>query len=232
MVSPIGWLIGLTATAVIISGCFFGLLSLYHARKLEARLLAIAGLTMIFTGLLYLGPLIEFLSVLLTGKNLEPNKLLSLLSYTWVAPGLIFAMYLGAELMMPKKKWIIVGIYAVLGVIFELYLWLDTAAAFSYDLGTPGEDLLDASFNRMHPTFILIAVFLISVFVFNGIGFLLKAYQTTGEIRKKFLYLGIGFIIFAVSGIFDSLVAPGIGLLFARMGMLIYAFLVYMGVKT
>ncbi|MFX0071592.1 MAG: hypothetical protein ACFFAO_10925 [Candidatus Hermodarchaeota archaeon] len=232
MVSLIGWMIGLTASAVLLCGCIFGLLSFYHSRKLKAELLAVAGLVMIFLGLLYLGPLVDFLLVIFTGKNLNPEKLVSLLSYTWVAPGLILAMYLGAEMMIPKKKWIIVGIYAVLGIIFELFLWLDTDAAFYYTLGIPGEDLIDASYYRTHPMFILIVIFLVSVFVFNGIGFLLKAFKTTGEIRKKYLYLGLGFIIFTISGVFDSLVAPGIGLLFARMGMLVYIILVYMGVKT
>ena len=240
MVSTVGLIVGLTACGALLTETVIGLLSFYHSKKLQARLLAIAGLTIVFTGLLYLGPLAEFFSVLLYGSNLNPPTLLTLLSYTFVCPAIILAMYIGAELMMPEKKWYIVGIYTVLGVVFELFLWLDffgyslfgTGPIFSFDLETPGETLLDASFNRAHPAYLLVVIFLVSVFIFCGIGFLIKAKQATGELRRKFLYLGIGFSLFTICGVFDSLIAPGIWLIPVRVGMIVYAFLVYVGLKT
>ena len=74
MVSPIGWLDGLSAAGIVIFTSFFGLLSFYKARKLEAKLLGIAGLMMVFTGLLWLGPFTDFLFVLIFQKNLNPKK--------------------------------------------------------------------------------------------------------------------------------------------------------------
>ena len=99
-----GILDGTTATLIILSSTIFGLLSIYKSIKLKAKLLAIAGLTMFFVGCLWLGPTVDFFMVLLTGSNISPIEVYSLLSYLWVAPALIFAIYLGGELIFPKKK--------------------------------------------------------------------------------------------------------------------------------
>ena len=111
MVSAIGWLDGLSAAFIIIFAIFFGLLSFYKARKLEAKLLGVAGVMMVFVGLLWLGPFSDFLSVLIFQKNLTPNYIYAYLSYMWVAPAIIIGMYLGGELIAPKKKWTIVIIF-------------------------------------------------------------------------------------------------------------------------
>ena len=128
MVSTIGYLDGITAILILLSATIFGLLSFYHAKKLNARLLSVAGLTMVFVGLLWLGPFVDLISLLTTGKNLS-FFMYSILSYMWVVPALICAMYLGSELMMPEKKKVIVGIFfygitfaytlIVLGVIIK-----------------------------------------------------------------------------------------------------------------
>ena len=106
--SLIGFLDGITAIGIIISCVAFGLFSLYKARKLEARLLSIAGLNMVFVGCLWLGPATDFFFVLITGKNLYPLHLYGWLSYMWVLPATVTGYYIGAELMMPKKKKIVV----------------------------------------------------------------------------------------------------------------------------
>ena len=56
----------------------------------------------------------------------------------WVAPALICAMYLGSELMMPEKKKVIVGIFIVLGLIFEYFIFFYNAIAFTFKLDNPG----------------------------------------------------------------------------------------------
>jgi len=150
----------------------------------------------------------------------------------WVAPALIFSMYLGGSLLIPNKKWILVGVFIILGIVFEYFLWFQTGASFDITLGVPGQELIDSSFNKQSPTFILIALFLVSVLVFLSIGFLLKAKQATGELRKKFLYLSLGFFIFVVVGALDSLVAPGPILGVIRGVMMTFALWMYLGFKT
>ncbi|GAH99357.1 unnamed protein product, partial [marine sediment metagenome] len=63
------------------------------------------------------------------------------LSYMWVAPALVFAMWLGGELLIPKKKWILIGIFIVLGAVFEYFLWFQTDLSFIWTLDNPGEGL-------------------------------------------------------------------------------------------
>jgi hypothetical protein len=227
LISYSGLLDGLTATGVIISSCVFGLLFFYRSLKLKAKLLT-------YAGLLYLGPFSDFISILLTGDNLENPVTIGIygrLSYMWVAPGLTCAMYIGAELIKPDKKLNIVSIYIVLGILFELFLFLDTMNSFTFILKNPGEDLTDTSFVLGHPTFILIVIFLLSVLIFNGFGFLRKSFQSTGIIRRNFLFLSLGFLIFVIAGAGDSLISPGVTLVFIRIAMVSSSWMLYIGFK-
>jgi hypothetical protein len=232
MVDVLGWLDGLTATGIILSATIFGLLSFYRANKLGAKLLAWAGLTMFFVGFLWLGPFLDFIMVVFFHTNITPIYLYAILSYLWVAPALVVAMYLGGSLMFPKKKWIIVGIFVVLGLVFEYFLWFQTSESFTLTLINPGEDLIDASFVRTHPTFLMVALFLVATLILLGIGFFIKAKQATGDLRKKFIYLGLGFTIFVVCGALDSIVPPGIAIGFVRGVMMTFALWMYLGLKT
>jgi hypothetical protein len=231
MLDYTGWLDGLSAMGVIISGCFFGFLCIYRSKKLNAKLLTFAGLTILFIGLIYSGPFIDFMSILITGSNLE-FRLYVILAYMWIGPGMLLAMYVGAELMEIEKKLYIIAIYSVLAIIFELFLFFDTMNSFTFTLDRPGKNLIDASFVIGCPMFIIMVVFLLSVLFFNGIGFLIKSIQSTGILRRRFLFLSLGFIVFVLFGTFDSLVAPGITLFFVRICIMISTWLMYIGLKT
>lgn len=186
----------------------------------------------IFMGLFYLGQTVDFLTILLTGRNLYPTYLYGILSYMWIPFPLIIAMYLGSELMIPEKKWYIIAIFLVLGIIFELFLWLDTLNSFSFTLpNNPGENIIDSNFNRTHPTFFLIVIFLLSILTFNGFGFLYKGIKSTGVIKKRFLLFSTGWIIFVITAGLDSLTTPGIGLIPIRMGMISVSWFFYFGLK-
>lgn len=231
MLDYTGWLDGLSAMGVIISGCFFGFLCIYRSKKLNAKLLTFAGLTILFIGLIYSGPFTDFMSILITGSNLE-FRVYVILAYMWIGPGMLLAMYVGAELMEIEKKLYIIIIYSVLAIIFELFLFFDTMNSFTFTLDRPGKNLIDASFVIGCPMFILMVVFLLSVLFFNGIGFLIKSIQSTGILRRRFLFLSLGFIVFVLFGTFDSLVAPGITLFFVRICIMISTWLMYIGLKT
>ena len=233
-VSPLGFLDGITATGIILSSALFGLLSIYHAKKRNADLLGIAGIVEIFIGLLWLGPFVDFLFVWLTGNNIEPYPpaigIYSLLSYSWAAPAIAFAMYLGARLLAPDKKKTIVIMYLVIGVIFEYFLWFQTQQSFTYN-SYGGGDLTDASFVRTHPTFLIIALFLVSTLVFLGIGFLIKAKQSIGMLRKKFIYLSLSIIIFVLCGALDSILTLPVAIGFVRIVMTTSPLLMYLGLR-
>lgn len=232
MVDVLGLLDGLTASGILLSATIFALLSLYKGIKLKAKLLIVAAIGMLFVGAFWSGPSLDFILVTFTGTNITPIEFYAILSYMWVAPALIVSMYLGGSLLIPKKKWLLVGVFIILGIVFEYFLWFQTSESFVITLNLPGQELIDSSFNKSHPTFLLIALFLISVLVFLSIGFLYKAKQATGELRKKFLYLSLGFFIFVVCGALDSLIAPGPILGLIRGVMMTFALWMYLGFKT
>jgi hypothetical protein len=235
-ISTEGLLDGITSAGIVLSATIFGLFSLYKAIKLKAKLLGVAALTMFFVGLLWLGPFVDFISLLLNEENIgnppDDYRIYAYISYMWVAPTLIFALYLGSELIWPKGKWILVGIYIVLGVVFEWFLWFYTDDSFAELAPTETGNIIAASFERSHPTYILVVLFLLSALFFLGIGFLIKAKQATGDLRRKFLFLAIGFIIFVLAGASDSLIEPGPILWIIRGVMMTFAIWLYLGLKT
>ena len=120
MLSNTGWLDGITASGVVIFGIVFGLYFIYHSKKVKAKLLYYVGVLVILAGLAFLGVFLDFLTVIITGKNLDNSfGIIGLLSYVWIAPLIVIGIYIGAELMTPKRKGLLTGIYIVLMGIFE-----------------------------------------------------------------------------------------------------------------
>jgi len=236
VISQTGLLMGATASIAMITSIIFGIYFIYKSRKLNADLLLYSGLLIICTGCFYLGTFTDFILVLFFGTNipLEIRGLHGLLAFTPVAPAVLCAMYLGSSLIAPSKKKIITGVYVVIGIIFEVILYLTYNTAIDYPIagdGVAGSDLIDSSFNTSELTFYLIIFFLISALIFCGIGFTVKAKQSIGDLRRKFVYLSLGFIIFVLCAALDALMDPGFSLIFIRLGMIGYAWLVYLGLK-
>lgn len=203
-----------------------------------AKLLYYAGAMMIFIGLFWLGPFVEYIFALFLESHIQPEIYYGWLSYTWVAPAIVIAMYLGSELLAPKKKTIIVVIYGFLGIVFVAFMYLFPSVTTEPLLGTfefdplgPG-DLLNSSFNLTSPTFWLVAIFLITVLIFEGVGFAIKAKQATGELRRKFTYLSIAFLVFVICGALDSILDPGIAIGFVRLVMATFSLWMFLGLRT
>lgn len=243
MVSEIAWLQGGSALALMIFSSTFGIMAMINGKKKDAKLLYYAGGMMLFVGLLYLGPVTDFFSILLFQQNIDNSfGLYGLLSYIWVGPAIVVGMTIGAEMITPDKSKEIVLSFAVLGVIFELFLILNTMSSFIFidpfhpppagEIWIAGEDIIDSSFVRMSPAYLFILGFLICILLFNGIGFLIKGLKSSGVVKKKMLLLSVGFIIFVISGAMDALISPGITLAFVRMGMMCSTVCLYLGLKT
>lgn len=240
-----GWLNGISALGVVLINLIIGFYSLYKSSKLKAKLLAITSITIIFVGLLWLGPAVDFITILVTSHNVEPYWIYPILSYVWAAPGIFFGMYIGGELLMPKRKWILLSIFLVICIAYEIFLlWnppFGVFSSFRFE-GIPGvdyptgSDLIDTSSFPLpvswYPTFYFLILFILSILIFNGIGFLIKAKQATGILRKKFSYLSIGFILFAIIVVFDSVVPPMIALSIVRFGIIVSSILLYLGIRT
>ncbi|MFX0178533.1 MAG: hypothetical protein ACFE85_20150, partial [Candidatus Hodarchaeota archaeon] len=122
--SFVGWLNGITASGVFIFSIIFGLFAVYKARKAHLNLLLYLGLVYCFAGLIYTGDFLDFLTVLITETNIGyiySFELIGLINWMWFPGVVIFAMYFGATLIIPEKKWYIFTIYFLLSIIFELF---------------------------------------------------------------------------------------------------------------
>ena len=205
----------------------------YKSRKTHLNLLLYLGLVFIFAGLIYTGDFLDFLTIILTQTNIDNSfGIIGLINWMWFPGVVIFAMYLGAELIVPEKKKFIFSIYLVLGIIFELFLFLDLSGSITYDIPlNPGEDLINDNLVFESIAGILVLVFLLSILIFDGIGFLIKSIQSTGVIKKNFLLLSLGAFIYIIGGILDGLFSPGITLIFIRSAMALSALLFYLGIK-
>ncbi len=233
MLTVFGWIDGITASGVVIFGFIFGFFFLYKARKSGAKILTILGIVNILAGLMYLGVFTDFLVVLVTDTNLDNSYgLVGILSYIWFAPVIILALYIGAELLIPKRKWYLMFLVIIVCIIFEILFFLDPMGTFNF-VPPPvlGESLIDYNVNMFTPAGIIMALLLLMVLIILGFGFLIKSFQSSGVLRKKFFFLSIGSICFCIFGILEGLTAPGVMVIFVRIGYLISFWLMYYGLK-
>ncbi len=231
-----GFINGISALLIVIFACSFSLVMMYKARKIEAKFLIHGSLMGLFTGLLWLGPAVDFIWVTIGLGNLEPRELYVILAYMWVAPSIIFAMFLSSKLIMPDKTKLLVSIFLILGIIFEILLFLyflNPTLILGMDAFTYKKvgAYLDTTFVYRHPLFILIAIFLGSTFIFLVRGSIKMAKQSPGILREKALRISLSFILFIIIAICDTLIPLGIILVFSRMGMVVCAYLLYSALK-
>ncbi|NHJ22610.1 MAG: hypothetical protein EAX91_16810 [Candidatus Lokiarchaeota archaeon] len=233
MLSLDGWINGLSSLIILLSGLLFGFFLIYKAIRTHAKLLGVMGIAMILLGLVFLGLTTEFFVVLLSGMNLDNSGgIIGILGYFWVAFAVIPAVYIGSELIFPKVKWYLVVVFSVLGIFYELILFLDTASSFNFTYpNIPGEDLIDDPLVIGSPFFLFFLSYVGISIIFDGLGCLIKGLKSEGIIRKKLFFLSLGFLIFLSVGTLDQLHLPGIVLLFVRIPMIVSFWLWYVGLR-
>jgi hypothetical protein len=230
--SVLGWIDGLTATGVVLFGLIFGFFFIYKSKKSKANIIMYLGLATIFAGLMYLGVFLDFLIVLITHDNIENTYgIVALLSYIWLAPAIITAIYIGCRLLNIKKKWYLLSIFVVLGIIFDVIIFLDPFSAFNFVPPSPGEALIDYNVNTFSLAGILMAIFLLSVTIILGVGFLIKSIKSIGVLRKKLFLISMGAFCFCIFGLIEGLIAPDIYVIIVRIGYLLSFWLLYFGLK-
>ena len=230
--SYIGWLSGITASGVFLFSCMFGLFFIYKAVKKKSRLLFMLGLVYFCAGLVYIGDTLDFITVLTTNANIaNPMVFIGLLNWMWFPGAVVPAIYIGEELIAPKQKWIII-VYLILGIVFEVFLFLDPTAAITLVSPTiPGTDLINDNLIFESIPSIIALIFLLSILILLGFGFLSKGIKSSGDIKKKFFSLSAGAFIYTIGAVFDGLLAPDFYLIFVRAAMILSALLFYYGLK-
>ena len=233
MLSLSGVINSITVITVFAFGSGFGLWVVVKSRKSKSRLLSTAGLMIFCTGFLLLTPVIDIFTVFITGHNMDNSLgLHGILIYMWGPVMVTSALYISGELLMPKKKWYLILPFVVLGFIFELILFLDYDNSIFVLYPSPGEHLIHSGFVFGSLLFWIMTILMLSVFIFNGIGLLIKGIQTKAEIRKKFLILSLAFILYLISTAIDSnrIISQELNFII-KISIIISQLLFYFGLK-
>ncbi|MHA1148257.1 MAG: hypothetical protein ACTSR8_08425 [Promethearchaeota archaeon] len=237
--SAFGWVDGITATMVVFLGIIFGIYFLFKGAERDAKQLKRLGLVSILAGLAFFGVFLDFCLVVSLGKNIDNSwGAAALLSYVFIAPLIVLAMYVGAHLHFPdseKKRHLIIGSYAILGIIFEIIIFLDPFGSFyfGYPKGYPDhpEALIDYNTNLTSVAGVLMTFLMISVLLLLGVGTLINALKLTGDIKKRLLFISFGAFCFGIFGIMEGLTIPGPILIIIRIGYLSSFWFLYYGLS-
>lgn len=135
-------------------------------------------------------------------------------------------------MLVPKLKWVIISIFTVLSIFFYIIIFIDPFEAFNFVYpAIPEELLIDYNTIILSIVGMLMAFFLLSTIFLLGVGFLIKAFQSTGILKKNFFLLSLGAIFFCVFGLLEGLTAPGLMIIFVRIGYLTSFWFMYYGLK-
>ncbi|MBN1803354.1 MAG: hypothetical protein JW891_17720 [Candidatus Lokiarchaeota archaeon] len=237
MISPEGLLNGLSATFCFFFALTLGVVIIYNARKLRARLLFYMGINVVLAGMFWSYKSLDFMSIVLTGSNLinEQNYIFyGIVSWMWTPIVLLISLYIFCELVDPSKIWHFVSIFGFLALLYELILFTNPSGSLT--LNEPsilGTDVMDIELSDNHIfMFSITFVFLLSGMIFCGFGFLWKATKETALVKKKFLFLSSGYFIFTgFPVIFNYIVQNPILNLIYRIGMATSFLFFYFGLR-
>ena len=223
------WLNGLSAFFLCAWGVmnFFRFFLLYFKEKKKLQpFVAILGLSL---GSFFLGPTVSFISLLITGENINYITY-GFLSYSLQPIAIIAAMYLGFEIFNPEKQKLAVGIFAVMGVVFWIafFGWPTTMIE---EIATAEGKLLDISLESI--VMVITGLNLLSLPAILSTGFFrLRKRISDPQQRRKALYLARGWIVFTLAGLMDvqifSALWPDL-IIIPRLIMVVCYYYIFMG---
>jgi len=207
-----------------------GLLVVYKSKKLNVRLLTYVGLFFVFSGFSSLGYICDFFTILLTGVNI--NNIygwLGIISFMWLPITFSFFSYIGVELLIPKKKWHFFYFVITISITYELFLFLNPEGSISFiNPINPGEDLIFIYLGGI--LYIFYYIFEIIILLLNGFGLLIKSTKSRGILRKKYLFLSIGFLMMFLNFQLQSYLPLQL-FLFSFVVIIISVIFMYIGLK-
>ncbi len=180
-----------------------GLLTALKYREVKNKTYIWWGIGLLGQGLVWLGSGVSFLLIVMTGEGLSLT-LYVFISFSWAAITLFFWMWTITELMFKEKQKIILAIYAVIGIVFEIYYFyiLMTNPGVHGELSTPPIDGRYVGILQLYLIFVLASIS-ISLFWFIG-----KSWKSDSpEVKLKAKFLLIAMISFVFGAFLDGFVA-------------------------
>ncbi len=210
---------GIFSVIIVLVFILVGLLTVLKYRKVKNHIYIWWGIGLLGLGLPWSGGGLSFLIILLTGTALSLEQYL-FLSLFFISITLMFWMWTMTELMYKDKQKIILGIYAIIGIIFEIY-FLYYLAHDPQVIGVfidPPLDINYVGLTRLYAIFILITVGA-SLLLFIRESLLIEE----PEIKLKAKFLLIGIISFIIGSILDGYVSVNIVAVFIVRILLIFS---------
>jgi len=181
----------------------------------------------------YLGPFVTFLSLIITGSNIDVT-LYAWLSYFITPFAITNAMWLGFTLFNPNRKKIAFIIFILSGIPYYIFLFgfptqmVVLNASSIADLNAAGK-MIDISITSV--LFVFNAFYILSmVFILTG-GFYYLQQKITGIERKKIRYLAFGWLILGLGFIIENALGSlgDLAKISARVLVVIAISMIYLG---
>jgi hypothetical protein len=197
------WIVGIIRTIFVIWGLIWGIFLIYQGKKSHVKFLIYWGIYTIGTYITFIGTAIDFMTILITGQNMNGILYIFLV---WAPSGIVrvFFIIVVVELLAPKFKWWWVS-NCLIGVTFsQLHLFLNPLGSVKLEFPLiPGEEII---YDTLLGPLGNAGAFLIMVSIFlGGFGLIYKGIQSRGIIRKKYFYIATAIFLLYVPTLFDAL---------------------------
>jgi len=227
------YIAGASASLILLTGYITGILTIIKGAKQKASLMIWSGLFLVLMGQFYLGTVVSFVKLLVTGSNLNISLLGAKLAYTGAPISITIGMYIGFSMVKPKWRYNMTLFYGAsaifywLGMYIPRYENINLAEVLPLRTLEEGIGLVDISLQGW--VLILTALYLVSLLAFNTSGLLILAKNSSGVIKKKAIIQSIGYFIFVAIGAIDSLLELAEWIFIPRIIMVIGYILLYFG---
>ncbi|WP_371804768.1 hypothetical protein [Candidatus Lokiarchaeum ossiferum] len=224
--SFIAYLTGISAVCIFLLGVFYWIRFLiYFGQNKSKKLTPLVGFLALFLGGLYLGASVNFIAKLFW--NIDIDLLLyGYLTYIHTPIGISLAMFLGYDIFKPKLKWKMFIAFLIVGIVYLIAMLGWPEIMIDGTSPNPNE-LVDISINSV--VLVIVLLYILSCIFMLGVNFILLGRRlNNGEPQKKAYKLGIGWFLFGIAGILDSLL-PLTFVIIPRVMMFIGLVLIFQG---
>jgi len=228
MVSTTTIIIGISAIIILSTGYLTSISCFIKSKKRKSPILILVGGFLLCAGSFYLGPVTSFFSLLITGKNLD-GFLVGQLCYLWAPIGISLSLYVGFQVVKLEYSKPSAIIYLLTGILYWYGLLIVPQITIGYEIPEGGLGLIDIQLKSFVQ--ILTAIYLFTFALVQIPGFIIISKRVTGDARIRAYYNAIGYTLFVICGILDSMVEfPNpIFLLIVRIIMASGYFILYLG---
>ncbi|MHA1732438.1 MAG: hypothetical protein ACTSU5_10860 [Promethearchaeota archaeon] len=230
MASTIALVSGASAVVLISTGIIAGIMCIVRYFKEGAHLLLWAGILLIMVGSFYLGTVVSFVKLLITGTNLEPGYWAGRLCYTHAPFAAALAMYMGFSIINKEKfARIMTVVFLCTAPLYWYGLWFQPETTILTEVPIEGGKTGLIDIQLLSYVQVLTFVYLVSFLAFVAGAFYWMAGKSSGKLRRKFYELAVGFTGFVICGAIDSMVDLAYGIVIPRFFMVVSYLLMYIG---